>query len=363
MAADFRVGNKYRLGRKLGSGSFGDIHQGTTLATDEQVAVKLEKRKTKHPQLHIEAKFLSMLHGGIGIPQILWTGQEGDFNVLVMQLLGPSLEDLFNFCGRKFSMKTVLLLADQLISRIEYVHFKGFIHRDVKPDNFLMGPGKKGNLVYIIDFGLAKRFRCPRTHLHIPYKEHKNLTGTARYASVNTHLGIEQSRRDDLESLGYVLMYFNLGSLPWQGLRAVDKKQKYEKICEKKLSTSVDMLCKGYPAEFSTYLNYCRSLRFEDKPDYSYLRQLYRSHFLKQGYSYDFIFDWNLLKHGKGSEAPAEEEGAKNNPARRITSRLKTAEAAAEKVLLSGAYLRRSNTADNGTREQLNRSRGNVGNK
>lgn len=361
MAADFRVGNKYRLGRKLGSGSFGDIHQGTTLATDEQVAVKLEKRKTKHPQLHIEAKFLSMLHGGIGIPQILWTGQEGDFNVLVMQLLGPSLEDLFNFCGRKFSMKTVLLLADQLISRIEYVHFKGFIHRDVKPDNFLMGPGKKGNLVYIIDFGLAKRFRCPRTHLHIPYKEHKNLTGTARYASVNTHLGIEQSRRDDLESLGYVLMYFNLGSLPWQGLRAVDKKQKYEKICEKKLSTSVDMLCKGYPAEFSTYLNYCRSLRFEDKPDYSYLRQLYRSHFLKQGYSYDFIFDWNVLKHGKGGEA--EEEGAKNTPARRITSRLKTAEAAAEKVLLSGAYLRRSNTADNGTRDQVNKSRGNTGNK
>ncbi|XP_063681983.1 casein kinase I-like isoform X9 [Bolinopsis microptera] len=357
MATDLKVGNKYRLGRKLGSGSFGDIHQGTTLATDEPVAVKLEKRRTKHPQLHIEAKFLSMLHGGsespVGIPQIMWTGQEGDFNVLVMELLGPSLEDLFNFCGRKFSMKTVLLLADQLISRIEYVHFKGFIHRDVKPDNFLMGPGKKGNLVYVIDFGLAKRFRCPRTHLHIPYKEHKNLTGTARYASVNTHLGIEQSRRDDLESLGYVLMYFNLGSLPWQGLRAVDKKQKYEKICEKKLSTSVDMLCKGYPAEFATYLNYCRSLRFEDKPDYSYLRQLFRSHFLKQGYSYDFIFDWNLLKHGRNNE-PSEErdEMIRNtvtaNGPRRINSRLKTAgESQADKVLLSGAFLRRSNTAEN----------------
>ncbi|CAB1341893.1 unnamed protein product [Coregonus sp. 'balchen'] len=285
---ELRVGNKYRLGRKIGSGSFGDIYLGANIATGEEVAIKLECVKTKHPQLHIESKFYKMMQGGVGIPSIKWCGAEGDYNVMVMELLGPSLEDLFNFCSRKFSLKTVLLLADQMISRIEYIHSKNFIHRDVKPDNFLMGLGKKGNLVYIIDFGLAKKYRDARTHQHIPYRENKNLTGTARYASINTHLGIEQSRRDDLESLGYVLMYFNLGSLPWQGLKAATKRQKYERISEKKMSTPIEVLCKGYPSEFSTYLNFCRSLRFDDKPDYSYLRQLFRNLFHRQGFSYDY---------------------------------------------------------------------------
>uniref|UniRef100_A0A3P8ZR05 non-specific serine/threonine protein kinase n=2 Tax=Esox lucius TaxID=8010 RepID=A0A3P8ZR05_ESOLU len=311
---ELRVGNKYRLGRKIGSGSFGDIYLGANIATGEEVAIKLECVKTKHPQLHIESKFYKMMQGGVGIPSIKWCGAEGDYNVMVMELLGPSLEDLFNFCSRKFSLKTVLLLADQMISRIEYIHSKNFIHRDVKPDNFLMGLGKKGNLVYIIDFGLAKKYRDARTHQHIPYRENKNLTGTARYASINTHLGIEQSRRDDLESLGYVLMYFNLGSLPWQGLKAATKRQKYERISEKKMSTPIEVLCKGYPSEFSTYLNFCRSLRFDDKPDYSYLRQLFRNLFHRQGFSYDYVFDWNMLKFGASRTA---EEGERRGASER----------------------------------------------
>eukprot|EP00245_Coleochaete_scutata_P009280 TRINITY_DN300_c0_g1_i1.p1 TRINITY_DN300_c0_g1~~TRINITY_DN300_c0_g1_i1.p1 ORF type:complete len:474 (+),score=85.48 TRINITY_DN300_c0_g1_i1:237-1658(+) len=292
-----RIANKYRLGRKIGSGSFGEIYLGVNIQTNEEVGIKLESVKTKHPQLLYESKLYRILQGGTGIPNIRWFGMEGDYNVMVLDLLGPSLEDLFTFCSRKFSLKTVLMLADQLINRVEYVHSKSFLHRDIKPDNFLMGLGRRANQVYIIDFGLAKKYRDPTTHQHIAYRENKNLTGTARYASINTHLGIEQSRRDDLESLGYVLMYFLRGSLPWQGLKAGTKKQKYEKISEKKMSTPIEVLCKNYPSEFATYFHYCRSLRFDDKPDYAYLKRLFRDLFIREGFQFDYVFDWTILKY------------------------------------------------------------------
>lgn len=291
------MGNKYRLGRKIGSGSFGEIYLGTNIQSNEEVAIKLENVKTKHPQLVYEAKLYRLLQGGTGIANVRWFGVEGDYNVLVMDLLGPSLEDLFNFCSRKLSLKTVLMLADQMINRIEFVHSRCFLHRDVKPDNFLMGLGRRANQVYVIDFGLAKKYRDPISHQHIPYRENKNLTGTARYASMNTHLGIEQSRRDDLESLGYVLMYFLRGSLPWQGLKAGTKKQKYEKISEKKVATPIEVLCKTYPSEFASYFHYCRSLRFDDRPDYAYLKRIFRDLFIREGFQFDYVFDWTILKY------------------------------------------------------------------
>ncbi|KAJ2626612.1 serine/threonine protein kinase, partial [Coemansia sp. RSA 1694] len=166
-----------------------------------------------------------------------------------------------------------------------------------------MGIGRRTNLVHVIDFGLAKKYRDPRTHMHIPYRENKNLTGTARYASINTHLGIEQARRDDLESLGYVLMYFLRGSLPWQGLKAGTKKQKYDRIMEKKMSTSTEELCRGFPTEFAVYINYARSLRFDDKPDYTYLKRLFRDLFVRSDYKYDYMFDWTTFKAERSANA------------------------------------------------------------
>ncbi|KAJ6689243.1 hypothetical protein OIU85_005625 [Salix viminalis] len=314
---DHVIGGKFKLGRKIGSGSFGELYLGINVQSGEEVAVKLESVKTKHPQLHYESKLYMLLQGGTGIPHLKWFGVEVDYNVMVIDLLGPSLEDLFNYCNRKLSLKTVLMLADQLINRVEYMHSRGFLHRDIKPDNFLMGLGRKANQVYIIDYGLAKKYRDLQTHKHIPYRYKAAIqeifclvcfpskkgsaedaaVGTARYASVNTHLGVEQSRRDDLESLGYVLMYFLRGSLPWQGLKAGTKKQKYDRISEKKMLTPTEVLCKNYPSEFTSYFHYCRSLRFEDKPDYSYLKRLFRDLFIREGYQFDYVFDWTILKY------------------------------------------------------------------
>jgi len=293
---EVRVAGKYRLVRKIGSGSFGDIFLATNIATGEEVAVKLEVLRTQHPQLAYEAKLYRVLQGGVGIPSIRYCGIEGDYNVLVMDLLGPSLEDLFSFCGRKFSLKTVLMIADQLLQRIEFIHSKCFLHRDIKPDNFLIGLARKSHLIHMIDLGLAKKYHDPRTGAHIPFRGHKSLTGTARYASINTHRGYEQSRRDDLESLGYVFLYFLRGSLPWSGLDAPTKKQKYEMIGEKKCLITPETLAEGHPVEFAQYLNVVKKLGFEEQPNYQRLRDLFRNVMVANDFQYDNEFDWSKLK-------------------------------------------------------------------
>ncbi|XP_050919515.1 casein kinase 1-like protein 4 [Lathyrus oleraceus] len=181
------------------------------------------------------------------------------------------------------------------VTRIEYLHSKGILHRDIKPDNFLMGLRKKANQVCMIDFGLCKGYRDPISYKHIPYREQK-LNRTARYASCNTHKGIEQSRRDDLEYLGYVLLYFLYFILAWQGLQAATRTQKYEKICKTKLSIRTEVLCKSYPVEFASYFHYCRSLTFDQRPDYGYFRRLFRELFTSKGYTSVLYMLLHMLK-------------------------------------------------------------------
>ncbi|KAH7929752.1 CK1/CK1/CK1-G protein kinase [Leucogyrophana mollusca] len=302
------VGVHYRVGKKIGEGSFGVIFEGTNLLNSTTVAIKFEPRKAEAPQLRDECRSYRILSGCPGIPQIYHFGQEGLHNILVIDLLGPSLEDLFDMCGRKFSIKTVCMAARQMLTRVQTIHEKNLIYRDIKPDNFLIGrPGtKSANVVHVVDFGMAKQYRDPKTKQHIPYRERKSLSGTARYMSINTHLGREQSRRDDLEALGHVFMYFLRGSLPWQGLKAATNKQKYEKIGEKKQTTPIKDLCDNYPEEFGIYLNYVRKLGFEETPDYDFLRELFAKVIKNNGDIDDGVFDWNLLNGGKGWEASAQ---------------------------------------------------------
>ncbi|KAK7194652.1 casein kinase I [Novymonas esmeraldas] len=291
------LGGRFRIGRRIGGGSFGDIFLGVDTQTSEMVAIKVERAKTSHPQLLAESRHYTLICQGRAaayMPTIFGYSAEGDFNVMAMELMGLSLEDLHEQCGSRFSLKTTLMLADQMIRLIELVHCRSLLHRDIKPDNFIMGRGKKAHHVHIIDFGLAKKYRDPRTHAHIPYKEGKSLTGTARYCSINTHLGVEQSRRDDLEGIAYLLIYFLHGSLPWQGLKAPNKDQKYGLIAHVKMSTPIESLCKGLPIEFASFVNYSRALRFEDKPDYGYIRATFRRLFEREGYQEDYVYDWTV---------------------------------------------------------------------
>ncbi|THC89947.1 hypothetical protein EYZ11_010599 [Aspergillus tanneri] len=278
------VGVHYRVGKKIGEGSFGVIFEGTNLLNNQQVAIKFEPRKSDAPQLRDEYRTYKILVGCPGIPNVYYFGQEGLHNILVIDLLGPSLEDLFDHCNRRFSIKTVVMVAKQMLSRVQTIHEKNLIYRDIKPDNFLIGrPNTKAaNVIHVVDFGMAKQYRDPKTKQHIPYRE-------------------QQSRRDDLEALGHVFMYFLRGGLPWQGLKAATNKQKYEKIGEKKQTTAIKDLCDGYP-EFTKYLTYVRNLGFEDTPDYDYLRDLLTQALKNAGDVEDGEYDWMKLNNGRGWE-------------------------------------------------------------
>lgn len=336
------VGVHYRVGKKIGEGSFGVIFEGTDLLNSQTVAIKFEPRKSDAPQLRDEYRSYRILAGCPGIPQIYHFGQEGLHNILVIDLLGPSLEDLFDMCGRKFSIKTVVMTAKQMLHRVQTIHEKNLIYRDIKPDNFLIGrPGTKGaTMVHVVDFGMAKQYRDPKTKQHIPYRERKSLSGTARYMSINTHLGREQSRRDDLEALGHVFMYFLRGGLPWQGLKAATNKQKYEKIGEKKQTTPIKELTEGFPEEFSIYLNYVRRLGFEETPDYDFLRELFTKVLKNMNEPEDGIYDWMLLHGGKGWESTLSANHQQPAAPRRETQRRTSQQQLASPVPPSPALAR-----------------------
>ena len=263
--------------KKLGSGAFGEIYKGEEITTHKKIAIKCEIVQQNKPSLlKSEIEILKYLNGTKGIPKIYLNIFSKNFNFMLFELLGPNINEIFNFCHKKFSLLTVLAIGLQMLERIESIHSLHIIHRDIKPENFLIGKSNKISTIYLCDFGLAKRFRDIKTGNHIPYVTKKHFIGTPTFASVYTHLGCEQSRRDDLESLTYILIYLGTGTLPWKGLKTKGKDEKYSKILSKKMNTKNDELLKGLPNEFIIFLQTVRDLQFEQKPDYEYLKQLLR---------------------------------------------------------------------------------------
>jgi len=285
--------HKYTIMKKLGEGSFGHIYSAKENATNNMYAIKLENKNRSQNLLESEAYIMSYLNGP-RIPMVKSFGYTGDYNVLIMELMGKSLEDLFeSMPTKKMSIRCVCNLGYQMVEILEYIHNKHIIHRDIKPDNFVMGKGIKSKNLYLLDFGLAKKYRSSSTLKHYPLLKRKHLTGTARYASINALNGYTQSRRDDLEAVGYVLAYFLLGKLPWQGMLNKNKDERYKKIMEIKRDTDPHDLCKNLPSEFEKYISYTRSLEYEQDPDYNMLKQLFLKVLSDEGFCFDHYYDWD----------------------------------------------------------------------
>lgn len=269
------ISDEYEIIKKIGYGSFGEVFLTKINQNNKYVASKIEEKSTKTNKIHDEYLIYKELNKkGIhkGIPNIYAYYETPKYNILVMELLGDNLDAIFNNFNKKLNLSTVLKLGYDIINLIEHVHNSGYIHRDIKPNNFMFGINKNKYNLYILDFGLSKKYI--KHNKHIDYKTNKSLIGTARYTSINIHLGFEPSRRDDLESIGYMLIYFLKGSLPWQNLKKSKTTTHIELIGEVKLSTSLKSLCQDIPIEFLHYMEYVRNLNFTDNPDYEYLKNL-----------------------------------------------------------------------------------------
>jgi serine/threonine protein kinase len=292
------VCRKYLLIKEIGKGTFGNIFLGKNTETNEEFAVKIENIKTDvfnkpTETLLKEAKILYELKGERGFPRMYYFIKDDKLSIMVMTLLHKNFSELWKENEKKLSLKTVLMAADQMITRLEYLHSQGVVHRDIKPENFMIGTDQ--TLIYLIDFGLSKKYR-DEGGAHNPCREGVGMVGTARYTSVYSHLGLEQSRRDDLESLGYVMIYFLKGKLPWMNIQADTKAEKHQRIGEMKMKMTSTELCKGLPMQFLQYFEYVKGMSYTQEPNYGYLKKLFRTLLLNnmQMNNNNLKYDWEV---------------------------------------------------------------------
>ncbi|KAI5161758.1 casein kinase 1 [Nematocida ausubeli] len=305
----------YILSEKIGQGSFGIVFEGHAIESTKKVAIKIEiASDVRYSQLENEYTVYKKLNGAEGFPRIECFGQSEAYRHLVMEYLGMSIEDMLAIRNRTFCAKTIFILAKKMIQLIKQMHDIGYVHRDLKPDNFLIGRDPKK--IYLIDLGMAKDFI--KYGQHIATSGGKKLTGTPRYASVNAHKGNELSRRDDLESIGYIILYLCKGKLPWQGLKE-SKREKCRIIGEMKKNLKLEEVTKDLPggASMIEYFNYVNTLNFDTVPDYQYLISLFDDALQNHGLLDDGVFEWEHVFKGyteSVSDDSLDEEIVKKKP-------------------------------------------------
>ena len=293
---------KYKIIKRIGKGAFGSVFVGKNINKIDYVAIKLELKNQTDTILEREAYILHMLRG-FGIPRVISYGHNLKYNILIQELLGKSLDKLLFKKNKKLSLKDSCMVGIQILDRLEYIHNKSIIHRDIKADNFLIGL-KNTEVIYIIDFGLAKQYRSTKTGKHVKYCVNKKWSGTSRFASANTLRGIEPSRRDDMESFCYLLLYLMKGALPWDKLNETSEINEILIIYKMKQYMPADVMFKELPSQMSDFYKYCKNLGFEQKPNYKYLRKLLLSILEYIGEKNDLYFSWiiqnSFKKDSKG---------------------------------------------------------------
>lgn len=284
----------YPMKRQIGKGAFGTIYH--VLGSQDQVDYAAKVICPSKSSLEKEYMILKTLQNKIGFPQVKEFIRSKAEEVLVMSLLGPNLQELMIKCGGHFSLKTILMIGLQCIQRLDVLHESGYLHRDIKPENFVLGyDGNSQQIVHLIDFGLSTSY-LDEFKNHIPFCKKSKISGTLYYLTVFGHIGIEASRRDDLISLGFMLVHLFNGKLPWAEIIEGDKDEKITAIYKMKATLPVEKLCMKLPEEFVEYFNYLLTLPFFKKPDYNYLGGLFVKMMKNKGILYDFDYDWNKRK-------------------------------------------------------------------